>query len=124
MTTFRTVSALGLEVFYRKAGDPGRPKLLLLGGFPSSSHQFLNLLPTLDDPSHLVSFDYRGFGNTDMPDPSTWDYTFDHLAGVVEAAMEAIGFTGPMGIYMQDHGGPVGRGRRRSTPGWLRRWAR
>jgi pimeloyl-ACP methyl ester carboxylesterase len=66
------------------------------------------LLPALADRFHLVSFDYPGFGNTDMPDPSTWDYTFDHLAEVVEAAMEAIGFTGPMGLYMQDYGGPIG----------------
>src|SRR6201985_3992103 len=101
MTTFRTVAALGLEVCYRKAGDPGRPKLLLLGGFPSSSHQFRNLLPALADQFDLVSFDYPGFGNTDMPAPSTWDYTFDYLAGVVEAAMEATVLTGPMGICLQ-----------------------
>jgi len=119
MTTFRTVSALGLEVFYRKAGDPGRPKLLLLGGFPSSSHQFRNLLPALADQFDLVSFDYPGFGNTDMPDPSTWDYTFDHLAEVVEAAMEAIGFTGPMGFYMQDYGGPIGNRLIGKHPDWL-----
>src|SRR6201992_4281879 len=119
MTTFRTVSALGLEVFYRKAGDPGRPKLLLLGGFPSSSHQFRDLLPALADQFDLVSFDYPGFGNTDMPDPSTWDYTFDHLAGVVEASMEAIGFTGPMGIYMQDYGGPIGNRLIGKHPDWL-----
>src|ERR1700759_1587119 len=109
MTMFRTVSALGLDVFYREAGDPGHPNLRRLGGFPASSHQFRNLLPALADQFHLVSFDYPGFGNTDMPDPSTWDYTFNHLAGVVEAAMEAIGFTGPMGIYMQGYGGPIGK---------------
>ncbi|MDX6416270.1 MAG: hypothetical protein QOG28_890 [Trebonia sp.] len=76
MTTFKKVSALGLNVFYREAGDPGSPKLLLLGGFPSSSHQFRNLLPSLADQFHLASFDYPGFGNTDMPEPPTWDYTF------------------------------------------------
>jgi hypothetical protein len=84
MTTFKTVSALGLEVFYREAGEPGAPKLLLLGGFPSSSHQFRNLMPALADQFHLVAFDYPGFGNTEMPDPATWDYTFDHLAEVVD----------------------------------------
>ena len=119
MTTFKTVSALGLDVFYREAGDPGNPRLVLLGGFPSSSHQFRNLLPALADRFHLVSFDYPGFGNTDMPDPSTWDYTFDHLAGVVEAAMEAIGFTGPMGFYMQDYGGPIGNRLIEKHPDWL-----
>ncbi len=119
MTRFKMVSALGLRVFYREAGNPDRPKLLLLGGFPSSSHQFRNLLPVLADRFHLISFDYPGFGNTDMPDPSTWDYTFDHLAEVVEAAMEAIGFTGPMGIYMQDYGGPIGNRLIEKHPDWL-----
>jgi pimeloyl-ACP methyl ester carboxylesterase len=119
MTTFKTVSALGLDVFYREAGDPGRPKLLLLGGFPSSSHQFRNFLPALADQFHLVSFDYPGFGNTDLPDPSRWDYTFDHLAEVVEAAMQTIGFTGPMGFYMQDYGGPIGNRLIEKHPDWL-----
>jgi pimeloyl-ACP methyl ester carboxylesterase len=119
MTTFRTVPALGLEVFYREAGDPGKPRLLLLGGFPSSSHQFRNLIPALADRFHVVSFDYPGFGNTEMPDPASWDYTFDHLADVVEAAMEAIGFAGSMGFYMQDYGGPIGNRLIAKHPDWL-----
>jgi len=108
MTTIHTVDVDGLSVFYRQAGPPAAPKLLLLGGFPSSSHQFRNLMPALADEFHLVAFDYPGFGNTDMPDPATWDYTFDHLADVVEGALTEIGFTGPMGFYMQDYGGPIG----------------
>lgn len=108
MTKFQTVSAGGLNVFYREAGEPGAPELLLLGGFPSSSHQFRNLMPALSDRFHLVSFDYPGFGNTEMPDPAEWDYTFDHLAEIVDEALLAIDFTGPMGLYMQDYGGPVG----------------
>jgi pimeloyl-ACP methyl ester carboxylesterase len=119
MTAFKSVSALGLDVFYREDGDPGAPKLVLLGGFPSSSHQFRNLLPALADRFHLVSFDYPGFGNTDMPDPAGWDYTFDHLTEVVEAALEAIGFTGPMGFYMQDYGGPIGNRLIERHPNWL-----
>jgi len=119
MTTFNTVSALGLTVFYREAGDPAAPRLLLLGGFPSSSHQFRSLIPALAEQFHLVSFDYPGFGNTEMPDPARWDYTFDHLAEVVEAAMEAIGFTGPMGMYMQDYGGPIGNRLIAKHPDWL-----
>jgi pimeloyl-ACP methyl ester carboxylesterase len=120
MTVFNTVSAGGLNVFYREAGAPGAPKLLLLGGFPSSSHQFRNLLPALADRFHLVSFDYPGFGNTDMPDPATWDYTFDHLAEVVDEALTAIGFTGPMGFYLQDYGGPIGNRLIAKHPEWLR----
>jgi pimeloyl-ACP methyl ester carboxylesterase len=119
MTRFHTVSAGGLDVFYREAGEPGTPKLLLLGGFPSSSHQFRNLLPALADRFHLVSIDYPGFGNTEMPDPATWDYTFDHLAEVVDEALAAIGFTGPMGIYMQDYGGPIGNRLVEKHPDWL-----
>jgi pimeloyl-ACP methyl ester carboxylesterase len=119
MTTFNTVTAGGLQVFYREAGDPDAPKLLLLGGFPSSSHQFRNLLPALADRFHLVSFDYPGFGNTEMPDPASWDYTFDHLTEVVDAALEAIGFTGEMGMYMQDYGGPIGNRLIGKHPSWL-----
>jgi len=104
MTEFKTVSELGLKVFYREAGEPGGPKLVLLGGFPSSSHQFRNLIPALADRFHLVSFDYPGFENTELPDPASWEYTFDHLADVAEAAMEGIEFTGGMGFYMQDYG--------------------
>ncbi len=119
MTSFHTARVEGLDVFYREAGDPANPKLLLLGGFPSSSHQFRNLLPALADRFHLVAPDYPGFGNTDMPDPSTWDYTFDHLAAIVDGLLVEIGFTGPMGIYMQDYGGPIGNRIIAAHPDWL-----
>ncbi|HET6737783.1 MAG TPA: alpha/beta fold hydrolase [Kribbella sp.] len=114
------MSAGGLEVFYREAGEPGAPKLLLLGGFPASSHQFRNLMPALADRFHLVSFDYPGFGNTEMPDPRVWDYTFDHLAEIVDEALLAIDFTGPMGLYMQACGGPIGNRLIALHPDWLR----
>ena len=119
MIKHRTATVEGLSVFYREAGEPGRPKLLLLGGFPASSHQFRHLLPALADRYHVVAPDYPGFGNTDLPDPTRFAYTFYHLAEVVEGLLVAIGFTGPMGLYMQDYGGPVGNrilGRHRS--GW------
>jgi pimeloyl-ACP methyl ester carboxylesterase len=119
MTTHHTVEVDGLNVFYRQAGDPTSPKLLLLGGFPASSHQFRNLIPALADRFHVVSPDYPGFGNSDMPDPADWDYTFDHLAEVVEGLLQQIGFTGPMGIYMQDYGGPIGNRIIARHPDWL-----
>jgi pimeloyl-ACP methyl ester carboxylesterase len=119
MTTFHTAQVEGLNVFYREAGDPTNPKLLLLGGFPSSSHQFRNLIPALADRFHVISPDYPGFGNTDMPDPATWDYTFDHLAAIVDGLLIEIGFTGPMGIYMQDYGGPIGNRLIAAHPDWL-----
>jgi pimeloyl-ACP methyl ester carboxylesterase len=120
MTTFHTAKVQGLDVFYRQAGDPRNPKLLLLGGFPSSSHQFRNLIPALADRFHVLSPDYPGFGNTDMPDPAMWDYTFDHLAEIVDGLLHEVGFTGPMGIYMQDYGGPIGNRLIASHPDWLR----
>ena len=119
MTRFQTVSAGGLEVFYREAGEPGAPKLLLLGGFPASSHQFRNLMPALADRFHLVSLDYPGFGNTEMPDPAHWEYTFDHLAEIVDEALLAIDFTGPMGLYMQGYGGSIGNRLISLHPDWL-----
>jgi pimeloyl-ACP methyl ester carboxylesterase len=119
MTTFHTAQVQDLKVFYRQAGSPSNPKLLLLGGFPSSSHQFRNLIPALADRFHVLSLDYPGFGNTDMPDPSTWAYTFDHLADIVEGLLIEVGFTGPMGIYMQDYGGPIGNRIISRHPDWL-----
>lgn len=119
MTTYRTARVEGLSVFFREAGTPGAPKLLLLGGFPASSHQFRNLIPALADRFHVLSPDYPGFGNTDMPDPSSFDYTFDHLADIMEGLLETIGFTGPMGIYMQDYGGPIGNRLIARHPDWL-----
>jgi pimeloyl-ACP methyl ester carboxylesterase len=119
-TKFRTVSAGGLEVFYREAGEPGAPKLLLLGGFPSSSYQFRNLMPALAHRFHLISFDYPGFGNTETPDAREWDYTFDHLAEIVDEALLATDFTGPMGLYMQGCGGPIGNRLISLHPDWLR----
>ena len=119
MTTFKTVKVDGLDVFCREAGDAEAPKLLLLGGFPSSSHQFRNLLPALESKFHLISLDYPGFGNTTMPDPATWEYTFDHLTDIVDGALRAVGFTGPMGFYMQDYGGPIGNRLIERHPDWL-----
>jgi pimeloyl-ACP methyl ester carboxylesterase len=119
MTTHHTVEVDGLNVFYRQAGDPTSPKLLLLGGFPASSHQFRNLIPALAEGFHVVAPDYPGFGQSEMPDPADWDYTFDHLAEVVEGLLRQIGFTGPMGIYMQDYGGPIGNRIIARHPDWL-----
>ncbi len=97
----------GLSIAYREAGDPGSPKLVLLHGWPSSSHQYRNLIPALADRFHLISPDYPGFGNSDTPDPAAFSYTFDKLAEVVEHFLAAKGFD-KFGLYVQDYGGPVG----------------
>lgn len=119
MVNHKTARVDGLSVFYREAGTPGAPKLLLLGGFPASSHQFRSLIPALAERFHVVSPDYPGFGNTDMPDPAGFAYTFDRLSEIVEGLLTTIGFTGPMGIFMQDYGGPVGNRIISRHPDWL-----
>jgi pimeloyl-ACP methyl ester carboxylesterase len=104
---FRTVDIDGVNVFYREAGDPGLPGLLLLHGFPSSSHQYRHLMEALSSRFHVIAPDYPGFGNSDMPSPQNYSYTFDNTALVMEKFLEKIAFT-RFGLYMQDYGGPVG----------------
>lgn len=104
---YRTVEVAGLEIFYREAGDPELPTLLLLHGFPTSSHMFRDLIPLLADRYHLVAPDYPGFGYSSRPKPSKFKYTFDHLADVVEQFVDALGLT-RYSLYLQDFGGPVG----------------
>jgi pimeloyl-ACP methyl ester carboxylesterase len=118
MTMHKTAIVDGLSVFYREAGNPRAPKLVLLGGFPASSHQFRNLIPALSDHFHLLSPDYPGFGNTDMPDPHSFPYTFDRLSEVVEGLLVKTGFT-RAGFFMQDYGGPVGFRILARQPEWM-----
>lgn len=97
----------GLNIFYREAGIPGNPKLVLLHGFPSSSHQYRNLLPALADKFHVIAPDYPGFGLSDHPDPANYSYTFDGIANIVSTFLEKKGFNS-FGLYVQDYGGPIG----------------
>jgi pimeloyl-ACP methyl ester carboxylesterase len=113
-----TVVEEGLSIFYREAGDPGNPKLLLLHGFPASSHQYRNLISALSDRFHIIAPDYPGFGNSDMPSPDKFDYTFDKLSEIIESFLKKIGFT-YFGLYMQDYGGPVGLRIINLHPDWL-----
>jgi pimeloyl-ACP methyl ester carboxylesterase len=103
----KMVTVDGLSIFYREAGDPVNPKIVLLHGFPSSSHQYRSLMSTLADHFHLVAPDYPGFGNSDLPNPDKFNYTFDRLSEVIEDFLKTIGFT-HFGLYMYDYGGPVG----------------
>jgi len=97
----------GLNIAYREAGDVANPKLVLLHGFPASSHQYRNLIPALADRFHVIAPDYPGFGNSDMPDPATFAYTFDKLSEVTERFLKKKGFE-HYGLFIQDYGGPVG----------------
>jgi pimeloyl-ACP methyl ester carboxylesterase len=106
-TSYRTAQVDGLSMFYREAGPKDAPTLLLLHGFPSSSRMFEPLFARLSDRFHLVAPDYPGFGHSDWPDPKRFDYTFDHIASVIDFFTQAMSLS-HYTLYMQDYGGPVG----------------
>ena len=105
--SYRTVMVEGVSIFYREAGPKGAPTILLLHGLPSSSRMFQPLLTRLADNYHLVAPDYPGFGHSDWPDPKQFDYTFDHIAQLMNGFVQALGLS-HYTLYMQDYGGPVG----------------
>jgi pimeloyl-ACP methyl ester carboxylesterase len=106
-STYRTVNVDGLDVFYREAGRADAPSLLLLHGFPTSSHMFRDLIPLLSERFHLVAPDLPGFGLTALPPRDKFTYSFDNLAKVVGRFTEAIGLD-RFAIYIFDYGAPVG----------------
>jgi pimeloyl-ACP methyl ester carboxylesterase len=119
--TYSSIDIDGLKIAYREAGAPGKPKIVLLHGFPSSSHQYRDLIRSLSDRFHVIAPDYPGFGNSDTPDPAKYAYTFDNLAAVTEKFLAAKGFD-RYGLYVQDYGGPVGfriLGRQPEALEWL-----
>ena len=105
--TYHTTKIDGLNLFYREAGDPSRPTIVLLHGFPSSSHMFRDLIPRLAAKYHVVAPDYPGFGYSDQPAVADFAYTFDHLAAVTDDLLESLKL-GRYAIYLQDYGSPVG----------------
>jgi pimeloyl-ACP methyl ester carboxylesterase len=107
MVTYRRAAVDGLQVFYREAGDPRSPAVLLLHGFPTSSHMFRDLIPALADRYRVVAPDLPGFGFTDAPDRSRFQYSFDRLTDVVERFTEVVGL-GRYALYVFDYGAPVG----------------
>jgi len=106
-TYYRFQEALGRKIFYREAGDPKNPTILLLHGYPSSSHTYRELIPLLSGRYHVVAPDNLGSGYSDKPDPDQWAYTFDVLANHTEAFVNALGLSSYV-LYMQDFGAPVG----------------
>lgn len=107
LTSVHTVEADGIQVFYRSAGDPSAPVLLLLHGFPSSSFMFRDLIPRLADQFYIVAPDLPGFGFTEVPESRNYRYSFDALARTVEAFTDALGLTS-YAIYIFDYGAPTG----------------
>jgi len=107
MTHYRRIDVDGVEIFYREAGNPDHPTILLLHGFPASSFMFRELMDRLADQFHLVAPDYPGFGHSEAPSREVFPYTFDRLADVMEGFTDKIGLA-KYALYMQDFGGPVG----------------
>lgn len=107
MTRYRTIEIDGRTIFYREAGDPGHPVLLLLHGFPASSFMFRELISLLSDEFHVIAPDYPGFGHSEAPPHTEFAYTFEHLTDVVEQFTDRLGLDS-YALYLQDFGGPVG----------------
>jgi pimeloyl-ACP methyl ester carboxylesterase len=106
-TAYRTVKIDDLDIFYREAGSQDAPVLLLLHGFPTSSHMFRNLINALSHKYHLIAPDYPGYGNSSMPTVDEFEYTFDRLAEIVEQFIQALGLE-KYSLYLMDYGAPVG----------------
>jgi len=106
-TEHKTITVNGVNIFYREAGPKDAPTLVLLHGFPTSSHMFRNLIPALADRYHVIAPDYPGFGNSAQPSPGAFDYTFDNLANVMEAFIASHGIK-KYSLYLMDYGAPVG----------------
>jgi len=104
---YRTIAIDGIDIFYREAGPADGPTVLLLHGWPSSSHMFRDLIPKLADRFHLVAPDYPGFGYSAQPSTKQFDYTFDRIAALMDQFIDALGLR-KVSLYVQDYGGPVG----------------
>lgn len=104
---YRSLDVNGVNIAYREAGNIKKPTIVLLHGYPSSSHQYRKLLNQLSDEFHLIAPDYPGFGNSDFPSPAEYEYTFDNIAATMNAFLELKGITS-YAIMMQDYGAPIG----------------
>ncbi|MFD8461083.1 alpha/beta fold hydrolase [Streptomyces antimycoticus] len=103
----RTAAVDGLEVFYREAGDPQAPVVVLLHGFPTSSHMFRHLIPALADRYRVIAPDHIGFGQSAMPSLRDFPYTFDALTQVTSGLLQGLGVD-RFAMYVQDYGAPIG----------------
>ena len=106
-TTYHRVTVDGVSVFYREAGPKDAPTIVLLHGFPSSSREFDTLIPLLATRFHLIAPDFPGFGQSDAPAPSSYAYTFDHLAKTTNDLLEQLKIN-KYAFYLHDYDGPVG----------------
>lgn len=105
--TYRTADVDGFEIFYREAGDRANPTILMLHGFPSSGHQYRDIIPMLEQQFHIVAPDLPGFGRSAMPARGDFTYSFDNIAAVIDRFTEVIGLR-HYAIYVFDYGAPTG----------------
>jgi pimeloyl-ACP methyl ester carboxylesterase len=106
-TTHHFATVNGRTMFYREAGDPALPAIILLHGFPASSHMYRDLIPLLADTFHVIAPDYIGFGQSEAPPARDFQYSFDNVTAHVAGLIDQLGLTSYI-LYMQDYGGPVG----------------
>lgn len=107
MIKYKNVKIKDLDIFYREAGSRENPTILLLHGFPTSSHMFRNLMMKLESSYHLIAPDYPGFGQSSMPLVNEFDYSFDNLATVIAEFIDVIELK-DYSLYLMDYGAPVG----------------
>ena len=104
---YKTIKVEDVEIFYREAGDKNKPTILLLHGFPTSSHMFRELMPELADEYHLIAPDYPGYGFSSMPKVDEFEYSFDNVARLISKFIDQVGLD-RYSVYLMDYGAPVG----------------
>jgi pimeloyl-ACP methyl ester carboxylesterase len=117
-TLYKRAKVDDLDIFYREAGDRDAPTILLLHGFPTSSHMFRNLIMRMSDKFHLVAPDYPGYGNSAAPPVDAFDYSFDHLAEIIEKFIQDLQLK-RFSMYLQDYGAPIGFRIAAKHPDWI-----
>lgn len=106
-TSYNSIKIKGLDIFYREAGDKNKPTILLLHGYPTSSHMFRNLIADLSVQYHVIAPDYPGFGRSEQPKMKDFEYTFDNMALIVEDLLKELNIN-KYSIYLMDYGAPIG----------------
>ena len=107
MTRYNNISIDDINIFYREAGSPDAPAVILLHGYPTSSHMYRNLIPELSPDYRVIAPDYPGFGHSDMPSRDQFDYSFDNYARLMEQFLDRVGVE-KFAVYVFDYGAPVG----------------
>ncbi len=106
-TLHKTIKVQGQDIFYREAGVDNKKTIVLLHGFPTSSHMYRNLIPKLSEKYHVIAPDYPGFGNSSMPSLSEFEYSFANLANITNEFLNKVGAE-QYTMYLMDYGAPIG----------------